>query len=98
MRISTCMSGLFLSTAALTLAAMPAVSLPVGGTISGGKASLASSATSLSVMQSSPRAVIDWRGFDIGAGERVEHVHVPGIHETVAPQSRGRDRADEIEF
>ena len=51
------------------MAAGVAVANPVDGTVVGGSAVIAASGNTLNVTQSSDRAVIDWRGFDIGAGE-----------------------------
>jgi len=52
-------------------ALMPAVAFanPQGGTVSAGSATIAQSGNTLSINQSSERAVIDWRGFNIAPGE-----------------------------
>ena len=42
---------------------------PQGGTVVAGSASIGSSGSTLTVTQSSDKAIIDWRGFDIAAGE-----------------------------
>ncbi|MDB5734239.1 MAG: filamentous hemagglutinin N-terminal protein [Alphaproteobacteria bacterium] len=47
--------------------AFDANSLPQGGNVTGGAATIATSGNTLTVNQSSNRAVIDWRSFDIGA-------------------------------
>ena len=47
-----------------------AYGLPAGGQVNGGQASITSSASQLTVNQSSQRAVIDWSSFDIGSDER----------------------------
>ena len=58
------LSALFLSSAAY--------GLPQGGTVAAGNATIASSGMSATVTQGSGRAAIDWRSFDVGAGEKVE--------------------------
>lgn len=47
--------------------AFDANSLPQGATVTGGSATVATSGNTLTVNQSSNRAVIDWRSFNIGA-------------------------------
>src|ERR1019366_2558681 len=42
---------------------------PTGGTVSAGSANISSSSNTLTVTQSTDKAIIDWRGFDIAAGE-----------------------------
>ena len=62
----------FLSTTCLTaalLAAGGAVANPTDGVVASGAATITSSGSTLNVVQSTDKAVIDWRGFDIGAGE-----------------------------
>ncbi|MBI1276356.1 hypothetical protein GC177_10375, partial [bacterium] len=53
--------------AALLSSASPfgAMANPVGGVVSGGSATIGSNGNVLTVNQSTNRAVIDWRGFDI---------------------------------
>ena len=70
LRSSTCL------TAAALLCALPGLALanPQDGVVSAGSASIASSGTTLTVNQTSNKAVIDWRGFDIGAGETTQFV------------------------
>ncbi len=65
-------SSLFVLGTASLLGAGPAFafdanSLPQGGTVTGGAASIASAGNTLTVNQSSSRAIIDWRSFNIGA-------------------------------
>ncbi len=49
-----------------------AQTLPVGGTVSAGAATISSNAAQMNVVQSSQRAVIDWTSFSIGQGAKVE--------------------------
>ncbi len=49
-----------------------AQTLPVGGTVSAGAATISSTAAQMNVVQSSQRAVIDWTSFSIGQGAKVE--------------------------
>lgn len=44
---------------------------PTGGTVAAGAASITSAGGRTDILQSSNRAVIDWRGFSIGRGEQV---------------------------
>lgn len=53
----------------LTLAAQGARANPQDGIVSAGNATISSSGSTLNIRQSTNRAVIDWRSFDIGAGE-----------------------------
>lgn len=53
-------------------AADPADVLPAGGRTVAGEASLHYEPGALEIRQGSPRAVIEWQGFDIGAGARVD--------------------------
>ena len=47
--------------------------LPTGGAVTGGSASIMqNSATSMTILQSSVRAAINWQSFSIGAGKTVE--------------------------
>ena len=57
--------------------ALAGSSLPTGGTVAAGSATVQSSTTSLTVNQTSDRAVINWQGFSIGAGNSVTFVQ-PG--------------------
>jgi filamentous hemagglutinin family protein len=49
----------------------PCYALPSGGTVAAGQAAIASDATSLTVTQSTDRAILNWQSFDIAQGERV---------------------------
>ena len=64
--------------AGLTVAPRPAAAqLPAGGQVSAGSATISqTSASRLDITQSTPRAVIDWRSFSIGAGN-VVHFQQP---------------------
>jgi len=56
---------------ALALYAAGAAANPQGGVVKAGSATIAPNGTRLDVIQSSQRAVIDWRGFSIGTGGHV---------------------------
>ncbi|ALK09205.1 S8 family serine peptidase [Blastochloris viridis] len=59
-----------LTAAALALVATAATANPLGGQVKGGSATIAGEGTAtVTVTQSTDRAVIDWRTFDIGADE-----------------------------
>ena len=53
------------------VSAAGAQTLPSGGTVSAGDASIAAGANTLTVTQSSQRAVLDWQSFSIGKDSRV---------------------------
>ena len=70
-------SGFLLATSALSLllsagVAAAAPALPTGGTVAAGSAAIASSGSSMTVSQSTPKAIIDWQGFSIGQGGSVQ--------------------------
>ena len=56
------------------LAATAAFANPVGGTVSAGSASISSSGTTLDITQTTDKAVIDWRSFNIAAGETTKFI------------------------
>ena len=49
--------------------ASTALSNPVGGTVSGGSASIATNGSTVDITQTTSKAIIDWAGFNIAAGE-----------------------------
>ena len=66
-----------LSSSAIALVALcrcmsHAYALPEGGVVRGGSAVMVTSGNALDVTQGSDKAIIDWRGFDIGSGEKTE--------------------------
>lgn len=52
-------------------AGAPASALPSGSSIAAGSASVESAARTVTVNQSSARAVINWTGFSVGSGKSV---------------------------
>jgi filamentous hemagglutinin family protein len=46
--------------------------LPEGGVVNAGEASITASANKVDIIQNSQKAIIDWRGFDIGASEQTQ--------------------------
>jgi filamentous hemagglutinin family protein len=63
----------------LSLALTPAMvfSLPQGGVVNAGQATIADGVGRVDIHQASDKAVIDWRGFDLAPGETTEF-HQPG--------------------
>jgi len=61
------------SSAAFVIGLQPTLTyaLPVGGQVSAGQASIGSSGLETTINQASPRAVINWTGFDANPGETV---------------------------
>src|SRR5262249_59917864 len=60
---------LLTSTALLALASSSALAEPLGGTVVGGSATISSGPGSVTVNQSSSRAIVNWTTFNIGRGE-----------------------------
>ena len=51
--------------------AIPANALPTGGRIAGGQATVSQSGAVMSIVQGTPRAVLNWQSFNIGANASV---------------------------
>lgn len=66
---ATLLVGSSLGTALALLPPVPARANPAGGTVVAGAAGIAGAGRVLTITQSSNRAIIDWHGFSIGAGE-----------------------------
>ena len=67
--VSTALAGV------LSLAGTPqAYANPTGGQVVGGAASISSSGNTLTVQQTTSRAIINWSSFDIGSGETTQFV------------------------
>ena len=68
--------GLLAATGAIGLlasgAAAAAPALPTGGSVAAGSAAISSSGASMTISQSTPKAIIDWQGFSIGQGGGVQ--------------------------
>lgn len=62
---------LLLGASLLALDATAAMADPEGGTVVRGEATISRGAGRTVIRQSSNRAVIDWKGFDVGQGEKV---------------------------
>ena len=62
------------------LAASPALSqaLPQGGQVSAGDASVSAGKTSLTITQSTPRAILNWSSFSVGQGASVHFANGRG--------------------
>ncbi|MDB5796498.1 MAG: hxuA 1 [Paucimonas sp.] len=52
----------------------PAYALPVGGVLAAGNATIANGANNTTITQTTANAVINWQGFNIGAGQSVVFV------------------------
>src|SRR5690349_16688335 len=51
--------------------ALPTNALPTGGRVVGGQAAISQAGAAMSIQQSSARAAIDWRSFNIGSAASV---------------------------
>ena len=65
--------------AVAALAAQAAAQAPQGGTVAHGSATISATAAETRIRQSSDRAIIDWRSFDVGRDHRVAFDQ-PGAH------------------
>lgn len=79
-----------LALAALGLAPLAAWAGPVGGQVASGTASIRTNGVQTDIVQTSPRAVIDWRQFNIGAGESV-HFRQPDASSSTLNRVTGAD-------
>ena len=90
---------LWCSTALVVIALLQptiALSAPQGGLTVGGSATISTSGSATTITQSSQRAIIDWRSFDVGAHESVtfsqpgrESIAVNRIHDSKASRIDG---------
>ncbi len=69
--VSTCLRPVGIFSCGLLLSTSLAYGAPVGGQVSGGSATIAQTGPLTSITQNTGRAIIDWQGFDIAAGESV---------------------------
>jgi len=68
-------AALFVLLPSFVLAQPPASDqLPTGGTLTGGQATIAQSAGTMEINQSSNRAAIDWQSFNVGSSAQVNFV------------------------
>ena len=51
-----------------------AMAAPVGGTVAAGAVSISSAGSATTVVQTTPKAVINWQGFNVGSTESVRFV------------------------
>jgi filamentous hemagglutinin family protein len=63
---------------------------PLGGQVVSGSATVRSSGTQTDIIQTTPRAVIDWRQFDLGRGESV-HFRQPDASSSTLNRVTGGD-------
>ena len=63
--------GFALITALPGIAQAQTATLPVGGTVASGSATITTAPSSVSITQTTDRAVINWAGFDVGADKTV---------------------------
>jgi filamentous hemagglutinin family protein len=68
-----------MSVALLCCYPLTAFALPEGGVVSAGNANITVSGDRLDVVQGTEKTIIDWRGFDIGAGQTTEF-HQPSAN------------------
>ena len=75
---------------AALVAPVAAQALPQGGQVTAGSASIASSGATMTVTQTSQKAVIDWQNFSIGANETV-NFRQPGASSVALNRVLGND-------
>ncbi|WP_158590463.1 MBG domain-containing protein [Noviherbaspirillum cavernae] len=68
----------------------PVHALPVGGEVTAGSGSVAQSGSTMTVGQGSPYLALDWRSFNIGAGESVRFVQ-PSASAIAVNRVRGQE-------
>jgi filamentous hemagglutinin family protein len=71
-------------------AALPAIALPTGGEVSAGQAAISQSGGRMTIHQATPKAAINWQGFNIGAQESVQFVQ-PGASAIALNRVLGQD-------
>ncbi len=76
-----------------TLAPIAAYALPQGGAVTAGTASISTNANTLTVTQSSPKAIINWQSFGIGAGQTV-NFRQPGASSVALNRVLGNDPSE----
>ncbi|MEO8155567.1 MAG: YDG domain-containing protein, partial [Rhizobacter sp.] len=76
--------------AALAQVAPPPNTLPTGGQVARGQASLTSTGNRLDITQTSQQAIINWQSFSIGAGAQVNFMQ-PGASAVVLNRVLGSD-------
>lgn len=74
----------------LSSAVPMAMANPAGGTVVAGSATIQSSGNTLTVTQNSSRAVVNWQGFSIGAGELTQFVQ-PSANAAILNRVTGGD-------
>ncbi len=77
------------------LTTQPLYALPTDGVVAGGQATISAAGKELNVTQSTDRAVIDWKGFDIAADERATFVQ-PSINSVTLNRVTGGQSASQI--
>ena len=70
----TTLGQLFAGAGWLLVGGIAFADLPQGGQVAAGSASIESDSNSMMVRQSSDRVAIDWQGYNIGEGNRVEYL------------------------
>jgi filamentous hemagglutinin family protein len=83
-------SFLSLALATLGLTSLTALAAPTGGSVVSGTASIRTNGVQTDIVQSSARAVIDWRQFNIGSGESV-HFRQPDARSSTLNRVTGGD-------
>ena len=66
------LSSTSLSAIILMMFSSNSFALPDGGVVGAGEASIISSPNKVDIIQNSQKAIIDWRGFDIGTNEQTQ--------------------------
>ena len=72
--IAQAIASVLIAACVLPAAAIGLNTLPTGGQVSAGAASISSTANTLTVNQSSQRAAINWQSFSVGSGATVNFV------------------------
>ncbi len=70
-------AGRLVASASIVVSPLASYANPTGGVVSAGQAAISSAGNTLNIHQQSNKVVIDWRNFDINAGETTQF-HQPG--------------------
>src|SRR5271170_5503269 len=79
--------------AGMSLSGGPALAGPQQGTVAAGQASISQSGPSTTITQSTGKAIINWFGFSIGAGESVQFQQ-PGRSAVTLNRVQGPDSSE----
>jgi len=90
--VGSLLAAVLLSTGAANVYALGPTVLPSGYQVSAGSANISTSGNTLTVLQSTPRAAINWQNFSIGSNATVDFVQ-PNSSSVILNRVVGNDRS-----